>query len=69
MHLSQSNRKMKEGLLMEDFKRICYPLKLNTSGKENIYVTQLATLKNTTEIWFMGKNTSFCEATIQQVSL
>lgn len=62
---------MKEGLLMEDFKRICYPLKLNTSGKENTYVTQLATLKGTKHNRNLvhEKNTSFCEATIQQVSL
>lgn len=56
---------------MEDFTRICYTLRLNTSGKENIYVTQLTTLKGTKHNRNLvhRKNTSFCEATIQQISL
>lgn len=47
MHLSKSNIKMTDYLLMEDFIWNCYTLKLNTSSKENIYVTLLTTLKGT----------------------
>lgn len=39
--LSKSKRKMLKGLWMEDFTRIYYTLKLNTSGKENINSAQL----------------------------